>query len=167
MSTQEDEAHSICITSQGKIKNWVSFALKSFQVRIHPEETHRHGLLTIHSLHAQENPDLPLAFHTIPPTPSTSKLNPKDANNAQKHKLASSTALAPRLVSVVEIVKREYMKNLKERKASRMKGLYQYNDIGTLEEEQGDGAGAGEAAEESKEERRAEKIIEALSGKNQ
>ncbi|TEB39462.1 hypothetical protein FA13DRAFT_3506 [Coprinellus micaceus] len=125
MSTQEDEAHSIRITSQGKIKNWVSFALKSFQ----------------------ENPGLPLAFHTVPPTPSTSKSSPKDANNAQKQKLASSTALAPRL-------------------ASRMKGLYQYNEIGTLEQKQSDGDEHEEAGEESKEERRAEKIIEALSGKN-
>lgn len=48
-----------------------------------------------------------------------------------------------------------------------MKGLYQYNEIGTLEEEQSDGGEHEEAGEESKEERRAEKIIEALSGKNQ
>lgn len=64
-------------------------------------------------------------------------------------------------------MKREYMKELKEKKASRMKGLYQYNEIGTLEEEQGDRDEHEDAGEESKEERRAEKIIEALSGKNQ
>ena len=124
MSTQEDDTHPIRITSQGKIKNWVSFALKSFQVRIShgisfKRSVSKDGSLITRSLRAQENPGLPLAFHTIPPTPSTSKSSPKDANNAQKQKLASSTALVPRLVSVVEIVKREYMKELKEKKGSR------------------------------------------------
>ncbi|KAJ3550767.1 hypothetical protein NMY22_g243 [Coprinellus aureogranulatus] len=143
--SEEPELHSVRITSQGKIKNWVAFALKTFE----------------------ERPDLPITFHTMPPTPSTSKLPPKDVNIAQKQKLASSTALVPRLVSVVEIVKREYMKDLKEKRASRMKGLYQYNEVGILEEEQG-----GESDEDEEEEsanregRRAEKIIEALSGKN-
>ncbi|KAJ3538229.1 hypothetical protein NMY22_g5248 [Coprinellus aureogranulatus] len=115
----------------------------------------------------QERPDLPITFHTLPPTPSTSKIPPRDANNAQKQKLASSTGLVPRLVSVVEIVKREYMKDLKEKRASRMKGLYQYNEVGILEEEQGGESDEDEEDESANREgRRAEKIIEALSGKN-
>jgi hypothetical protein len=33
MDTLEENAHPIRITSQGKIKNWVTFALNSFEVQ--------------------------------------------------------------------------------------------------------------------------------------
>ena len=74
--------------------------------------------------------------------------------------------LAPRLISVVEIVKREYLRNLATKRSSRLEGLHQYNEIGMLEDnqvptvpEEDTAAGAAE--------KRSEKIIEALSGKNQ
>ncbi|KAF5338750.1 hypothetical protein D9611_013344 [Ephemerocybe angulata] len=135
MAQSQPDVHSIRITSQGKIKNWVSFALNSFQ----------------------ENPDLPLAFHTISPKVSKGK---KDAK-----KLASSAALVPRLLTVVEIVKREYLRDLATRRSPRMKGLHQYNEIGTLEDTEDTKEEKAEGGADEEQER-AKKIVEAVSGKN-
>ena len=75
----------------------------------------------------------------------------------------SSMTTIPRLVSVVEIIKREYLKTVEPglAEAGLLSGLHQYNEIGTLEEE-----GAAEEAEDE-EQSRAESIARALAGKKQ
>ncbi|KAG1843922.1 hypothetical protein DFJ58DRAFT_731399 [Suillus subalutaceus] len=82
----------------------------------------------------QENPDKPLTLHTSP------------ANVAQ--------STIPRLISVVEILKREYLKTW-DVSAGQLTGLHQYNE---LQWEQ-----RGEIAAEGEE--RASTIARALEGK--
>ncbi len=70
--------------------------------------------------------------------------------------------LVPRLVSVVEIIKREYIKTLELSHSTRLLGLHQYNQVGSLEELGmapviSDSIGEGE--------QRAENLIKALDGK--
>lgn len=74
-------------------------------------------------------------------------------------------ALVPRLVSVVEIVKREYVKMLDTSLAEQgaLSGLYQYNEIGELETS----ASAGEAGEVDPEQERLQNLNAVLEGKNQ
>jgi hypothetical protein len=90
----------------------------------------------------------------------TLSINPKTASNA--------LLTIPRLISVAEIIKREYVKVLQEKGASRVRGLYQYNEVGTLEHL---GVSviptAADASETSPEDSRSKQIVEALRGKNQ
>lgn len=74
-----------------------------------------------------------------------------------------STALIPRLVSVVEIIKREYVKKLDPALAERgcLSGLHQYNELGALE------GLSGEQEKEPTDEDRQAAIVHALQGKNQ
>ena len=93
---------------------------------------------------------MPVSFHTIPP---------KD-NKQTSDKLSSSITLAPRLITVVEIVKREFLRGLATKRSPRLKGLHQYNEIGLLDEKP-------EAEGLDTEQARSKQIVEALSGKNQ
>jgi hypothetical protein len=89
----------------------------------------------------------------------------------------------PRLISVVEIIKREYLKSLAQKRSPRRIGLHQYNEIGLLDDlqtrddancqsqdERGDQQehNAKERAEKNKEREklRQESIASALEGKN-
>jgi len=51
-----------------------------------------------------------------------------------KASLSTVTMTVPRLVSVVEIIKREYSKTLETKHSSKLSGLHQYNEIGCLED---------------------------------
>ena len=75
----------------------------------------------------------------------------------------ASMATIPRLVSVVEIIKREYLKTLDATLAGAglLSGLHQYNEITSLEAE-----GLVTAAEDE-EQGRLEAVARALQGKNQ
>jgi hypothetical protein len=44
------------------------------------------------------------------------------------------TAAIPRLISIVEIVKREFLKSLAAKHSPRLAGLHQYNELGCLED---------------------------------
>lgn len=44
------------------------------------------------------------------------------------------TATIPRLITVVEIVKREYLERLKARRSSSLVGVHQYNEVGALQD---------------------------------
>jgi len=68
----------------------------------------------------------------------------------------SSTAVVPRLISVAEIIKREYLKQLREKQPSRLSGLHQYNEIHCLEDT-GTQVDTGEDTND---------IVAALEGKN-
>jgi len=74
--------------------------------------------------------------------------------------LDNATATVPRLVTVAEIIKREYLELLKVSRSARLVGLYQYNEIGVL-----DSCVEPEDAAE-KEKRRSEAIINAMNGKS-
>lgn len=173
-------AHEIRITSHGKIKNWVSFALDHFQVRILTCTcyacAYREGI-------AQKYEDRPLVLHTLPPSkdkrpapgdesetqhgrpphPPESERADSSEKEAKAARLHPSMATIPRLVSVVEIIKREYLKTLDPAlaQAGSLSGLHQYNEMGDLEEH---GLVEGTGNEEQD---RLESLAHALQGRNQ
>lgn len=69
--------------------------------------------------------------------------------------------LASRLISVVEIIKREYVKTLASSKSSRLIGLHQYNEISCLEDLE-----PPKQPSQVTEEERTANILQALEGKN-
>ena len=87
--------------------------------------------------------------------------------------LHPSTTTVSRLISVVEVIKREYFKTLETTRSTRLHGLHQYNEIGTLEDLGLVVASSNQtlAADAKKlgsapEVERSRNIIEAISGKN-
>ena len=80
-----------------------------------------------------------------------------------------STSTVSRLISVVEIIKREYLKILKTTHSTKLHGLHQYNEIGTLglvvTSTSNQTADAIEL-ESAREVERSQNIIEAISGKH-
>ena len=125
----------------------------------------------------QENEDKPLTLHTLPAPPAVPKpseggeknttanstISPVPVPAPKSDKMAPSTALIPRLVSVVEIIKREYVKKLDPALAEKgcLAGLHQYNEVGALEDL------SDEQDKEQTEEDRRAAIIHALQSKNQ
>lgn len=84
---------------------------------------------------------------------------PRDPPGQTTGNLNNATLVIPRLISVVEIIKREHIKALHEKRSPRLVGLHQYNQFGTLEE-----LGYGET--ETAQDNRDEQIAHALEGKN-
>ena len=76
--------------------------------------------------------------------------------------MPNSIMTIPKLVSVAEIIKREYLKSLPTDEAEKntLTGLHQYNELGTLPEEP-----SGEAVDPETE--RLKSLSNALTGKNQ
>lgn len=108
-----------------------------------------------------------MILHTLPASvPPNVHLNPGTGRQFVNQRSASNTLIIiPRLISVVEIIKREYFNILHEKRSNRLNGLYQYNEIGTLEQL---GVSVSRNTEEvSPEDARSLQIIEALSGRNQ
>ncbi|KAI0324676.1 hypothetical protein GY45DRAFT_1313462 [Cubamyces sp. BRFM 1775] len=151
-------AHEIRITTHGKMTNWVTYALE----------------------HLKKYEERPLVLHTLPAAQGKGKCPeaqadtgteadgappaaPKPKPNAKKTEgLHPSMATIPRLVSVVEIIKREYLKTLDPGLAERgsLSGLHQYNEIGDIVE-----AGYVEREVDAEEER-LESLAQALQGRN-
>ena len=75
-----------------------------------------------------------------------------DAEEVASRRVRQSTLVIPRLISVVEIIKREWLKT----SPAPSLGLYQYNEIGTLEERSTDSVGE-----------RSEMLLLALKNKTQ
>jgi hypothetical protein len=48
---------------------------------------------------------------------------------------SASTTAIPRLITVVEIIKREYLTVMKAKRSPQLVGLFQYNEIGSLEDQ--------------------------------
>ncbi|KAL1685540.1 hypothetical protein GGG16DRAFT_66087, partial [Schizophyllum commune] len=71
-----------------------------------------------------------------------------------------STVAMSRLISVAEIVKREYLTELDKKKSTRLNGLHQYNFIGYTDGALSSDKGKGKEKEVS----RPEAILDALSG---
>ncbi|KAJ7269620.1 hypothetical protein C8J57DRAFT_1468637 [Mycena rebaudengoi] len=70
------------------------------------------------------------------------------------------TSTISRLISVVEIIKREYVKKLELQHSSTLTGLHRYNEMGTLED-----LGLGSPESQESEDARPEAIAAALEGK--
>ncbi|KAJ6487727.1 hypothetical protein C8R45DRAFT_994135 [Mycena sanguinolenta] len=106
----------IRITNHGKITTWVAFAL---------------DFLDKHEL-------IPIVLHTLPATPKPESPENVDGTGTERianpPSLSNTASTVPRLISVVEIIKREYLKKLDLENSSTLLGLHQYNEIGTLEE---------------------------------
>ncbi|KAG6877564.1 hypothetical protein C0993_006061 [Termitomyces sp. T159_Od127] len=126
-------AHMVRITDNGKIRNWVSFALE---------------FLFLEASVLCTNEDRAIVFHTLPAPTAEGARGPGDA----PRRLSKATTAVPRLLSVVEIVKREFLKSLEAKRSPRLAGLHQYNEIGCVET----------AVDED----RAAEIRRALSGSN-
>ncbi|RDX43990.1 hypothetical protein OH76DRAFT_1389803 [Lentinus brumalis] len=147
MATDNAEAgpsspHEMRITNHGKINSWVSFALD----------------------HLQKHEDRPLVLHTLPASKGKARASVQDAVAEEKSSkgLHPSMTTIPRLVSVVEIIKREYLKTMDPAlaEAGSLSGLHQYNEVGDLAD-----AGYAESAE-SAEEDRLQSLARALQGRH-
>jgi hypothetical protein len=79
-----------------------------------------------------------------------------NAGGQEKGGLSTSTATIPRLISVVEIIKREYLVAMGARRSPDLVGLYQYNEMGSLEDQV--------EHEKKEEDDRVKMITEALGG---
>lgn len=82
----------------------------------------------------QKNEDQPLVLHTLPLVKEPEPVLDETAPPKTPGKNGSSSATIPRLVSVAEIIKREYLKRLQAQKSPLLHGVHQYNEIGCLED---------------------------------
>lgn len=69
-----------------------------------------------------------------------------------------STITIPRLITVVEIIKREYLVAMNAKRSPHLVGLFQYNEMGSLEDHE------KEEGEEESTGDRMKMIAEALAG---
>ncbi|KAH8981589.1 hypothetical protein EDB86DRAFT_2812794 [Lactarius hatsudake] len=143
----EFETHEMRITQGGKIRAWVDYALKFFE----------------------ENEEKALVLHTLPAANKGGSLMQDDndetdiAMKDKKKGLSPSTITIPRLITVAEIIKREYLLAMDAKRLPDLVGLYQYNEMGCIEN-----GVENEADEETDEdaEDRMKMLAEALAGKN-
>ncbi|KAK0245882.1 hypothetical protein EDD85DRAFT_783653 [Armillaria nabsnona] len=133
---RDTSPQEIRITNHGKMQTWVAFALE----------------------HLQKDGSETIVLHTLP-----TLQNLQGSSKPAKGSLSTATTTIPRLISVVEIIKREYIKILESKHLPRLFGLHQYNEVGSLEDI---GLGEEDTTPEDKEEKRAASIITALEGKN-
>ncbi|CAE7146233.1 unnamed protein product [Rhizoctonia solani] len=99
-TTDDTSPHSMRIASHGKISLLVAFALKFLK----------------------ENPTRPLVLHTLPHKSGAAETETSEPDGS-KRKIEPSTTNTARLISVAEIVKREFKEG----------PLHQYNEIGCLD----------------------------------
>jgi len=130
MDTDGRHERYIRVTNHGKMRSWIAFSLNFFAVcfvfcqvpgiYLYGQASDEDKRLVLHTLPSKINPEADLSRQ--PPISVTQQ----DASTA--------TSVTPRLVSVVEVIKREFIKNLEKDRSPRLKGLHQYNEIMTLEE---------------------------------
>ncbi|KAF7307796.1 OPT oligopeptide transporter [Mycena kentingensis (nom. inval.)] len=144
------------ITAAGKMSAYVTFALAFF-------EKHPSIAITLHTL------PLPRVAKELSPDkgkqPEGSAKGRKNGKNrdGDAPKPPPSSLTVPRLVSVVEIIKREYVKALPA--TGGVTGLYQLNEIGILEDLGPEYATENRAEDVDPEEARARAIAAQLNGK--
>ncbi|KAF8877830.1 hypothetical protein CPB84DRAFT_1852536 [Gymnopilus junonius] len=168
------------ITTHGKMKTWIANSLLFFEDLDEEKSVVFHTLPTAIDPSTYPSSSSPQPAERSGGGKDTSKPSPAPNTSITiTSKAASSTTdLIPRLLSVVEILKREFMKKLEEKRSPRMKGLEQYNELGSVEalrvtvsdvavENAVDDAGKGQGqGQEEAEKQRSERILQALSGKN-
>ena len=142
--------HQIRITSGGSISHYVKFSLSYLKVRS------ASPILA----EVQENPLRPLVLHTLPAPLSTAISSPHlpplhlpadpsdevsaEAKMSEPEKTPPQTSLqpslltTPKLISVVEIIKREYLASLSGKGKHKATGLWQYTETGLLPSEFGE-----------------------------
>jgi hypothetical protein len=163
----EIASHEMRITQGGKIHAWVEFALKFFEVC-------ESIIIILHNktcMVTQENEEKALVLHTLPAAvekagadagdsnePQEAPLQGIDAAGQEKKGFSTSTSTIPRLISVVEIIKREYLVAMGARRSPDLVGLYQYNEMGSLEDQVEHEEGEESAGD------RVKMITEALGG---
>jgi hypothetical protein len=169
--SSELASHEMRITQGGKIRAWVEFALKFFEAR-KSHSIYQVPNQLIKDMVAQENEEKALVLHTLPAAmKGRSKENERevaviDGNGPQDIKketgsgFSASTTTIPRLITVVEIIKREYMTMMNAKRSPQLVGLFQYNEIGSLEDQ---AENENEEGEESVGDRM-KMITEALAG---
>ncbi len=166
--SSEFASHEMRITQGGKIRAWVEFALKFFEACA--LSFTKSQLIKF----AQENEEKALVLHTLPAaakgkhTENASNDNePQDPppqgtdaiDKETRSGFSASTTAIPRLITVVEIIKREYLVAMNAKRSPHLVGLFQYNEMGSLE-----GQAENEEEEEVNENDRMKMITEALSG---
>ncbi|KDQ15847.1 hypothetical protein BOTBODRAFT_173518 [Botryobasidium botryosum FD-172 SS1] len=136
------------------------------------------ALVTFGLTFLQEKPGQPLVLHTLPAekssvsekTSGTDVVAPITGHEqddapppAKKQRLSPSTESIPRLVSVAEIIKREFSVIMAEKRKKSANNetveLHQWNEVGCLEDLQGSDKPAETEAD------RAEALLLALEGK--
>jgi len=119
-------SHRMRITSGGQVAGYVNFALTFLKVC--PAQLWN-------QLTDQENPGRSLVLHTLPPANSES-VNSQSSSSS----LSSALLATPKLVSVAEKIKREYMVYINTKDVGKGKnkavGIWQYNESGTLSQGQ-------------------------------
>lgn len=95
-----------------------------------------------------------------------------------RERIPPSLSTLPRLITVAEIIKREYLKLLAAKGSSRRLGLYQYNQLRILERNDGGNARVDTGVNERRDDEmdviseldddleRAKSIVKALEGKH-
>jgi len=86
----------------------------------------------------------------------------QEADTTTKDKeraLSPSATTIPRLITVAEIIKREYLIAMDAKRAPDLMGLYQYNEMGCIED------GIESETVEEKDEERMKMLAEVLAGK--
>ncbi|KAF8805639.1 hypothetical protein BYT27DRAFT_7104018 [Phlegmacium glaucopus] len=151
ISTKDNHVQRIRITSHGKIKCWVTSSLQLLL-----DEASDCKRVVLDTLPASVN-------ISIPPTDTPPRNTP-----ASFH---PSTSTVSRLISVVEIIKREYLKVLETTHSPRLLGLHQYNEIGTLEDlgivvTPSNGTADAKELESARDVKRSRDIIQAISGRH-
>jgi hypothetical protein len=128
------EPHELRITTGGKIENWVKFALDFLQVRSRLRSPPPHARETADQRQREENAMRPLILHTLPAkkNPTADATEPL-VRDAPPDSSPYPALTIPRLISVVEIIKREYLKALDATHPPVLTGLHQYNELGSLE----------------------------------
>ncbi|KAH9969664.1 hypothetical protein BC827DRAFT_22513 [Russula dissimulans] len=152
----EFASHEVRITQSGKIHAWVQFALKFF-------EENEEKALVLHTLPVAAKGKSRTNEMTEPAAgegngPQNNPLLPQGTEE-KKRGPSVSTITIPRLISVVEIIKREYLAAMNTNRSPDLVGLYQYNEVGSLEERV-----ENESEKEEDAEDRRKMITEALIG---
>ncbi|KAF8636294.1 hypothetical protein AX17_003648 [Amanita inopinata Kibby_2008] len=192
---EQKPAYPIRVTNHNKIKYCVSFALDFFDknedvpIVLH---TLPFGYLIAPEPEPEPEPDVAVEDDDTSDAAkdengknSKGKKKQENRKQPQEGSLSTATTTIPRLISVVEIIKREFIKNLALKHSPRLAGLHQYTEIGCLEDllnsskNDGGGGDSGGSVERASRvngdrqeglgrlDERAKEVTEALSGRNQ
>lgn len=114
----------------------------------------------------QDHPNRPLILHTLPPPPSDSlSVSKRTTTDEASRALRPPTLTAPRLINLVEIIKREHIARLEKTGTGKGKhravGVWQYTETGLVPAELMYGS-EGQAGKENDE---GEELARILGGK--
>jgi len=137
--------HRMRITSGGSVPAYIRFALSFLNVSL-GSSARRRMLARGHTdacdvypehtrnTEAQDNPHRPLVLHTMPPPAPSTDPGSKNTQTTKSRgtTLHTATTSAPRLISVVEQIKREYVEQSGTKGKRPSRGIWQYTESGLL-----------------------------------